>query len=216
MAWYPFREHCVRELGSALLWWVDRTLCRRRPRCYCRKCGCASSGKQFGTEKHTGRRWRHLELSLVTDQLPVFRSENSWLGSYLGAIYVCAVFFILFFTQFSEWGKANCLYSSLLLLLNMYYLFLTWTWNCITEMCEAGRGCGGELEGEDFQSHQEWWSPVLQHSTFSSQSCLCIFLFILLNFSEHSTLTQVTIFCHVPTTSEVLTHAVPCGLSLSL
>lgn len=31
VAWYPHREHCVRKLGLALLWWVEGKLCRRRP-----------------------------------------------------------------------------------------------------------------------------------------------------------------------------------------
>lgn len=31
VVWYPYREHCVRELGLALLWWAERNLCRGRP-----------------------------------------------------------------------------------------------------------------------------------------------------------------------------------------
>lgn len=70
-------------------------------------------------------------------------------------------------------------------------------------------------EHEGFQSQQEQRSLLLQHPTFSSQSYLCIFLLTLLSIRGHSTLTQVPIFWHVSTVPEVLTHAVPCLLSLS-
>lgn len=105
VVWYPYREHCVRELGSALLWWVGRNLCRRSPRCYCVKRGWPSSSKQFSTEKCIGRResiQNHL-WSVSNFLCSEVKILLAWILAH--SLRVCVVF-ALFFTQFSGWGTA--------------------------------------------------------------------------------------------------------------
>lgn len=199
----------MRELGLALLWWVERNLCRERPGATALSVGgpAGANSSLLRSAQEAETAFRIISGHSAASCVP--KLEFSWYELLLSSF--MSLYFPLYSSPSSQTEVKSPPLLSFTTTLKHFPSFF------FMEL---------KLQHRNMWSRKgTWWGQVYSFTRnggdFSNITpCLLSHVdgsfSILLNFSDHSTLTQATNICHVPTAPKVLRHAISCVLSLSL